>query len=167
MKVWHFFTALVLLLPAIVTASSGDRRPEFIGCVSNCEFKRCPRMPEKLADAWPLRITRWTCRDECNYLCMHKMVKLDQSYELPIHQFYGKWPFWRLGGIQEPASVLFSLLNMWAHIQGAKKITHHIPHHHPMRSFYLTWSLTSINAWIWSSVFHTRGRWLPIAFLLE
>ncbi|KAJ3566103.1 hypothetical protein NP233_g7214 [Leucocoprinus birnbaumii] len=29
-----------------------------------------------------------------------------------------------------------------------------------MRFYYLTWSLTSINAWIWSSVFHTRD--LPI-----
>lgn len=29
-------------------------------------------------------------------------------------QFNGKWPFYRFMGMQEPASVLFSLLNMFA-----------------------------------------------------
>ncbi|GLB40149.1 putative per1-like protein [Lyophyllum shimeji] len=58
--------------------------------------------------------------------------------------------------MQEPASVAFSLLNLWAHAQGALKVRKRIPKTHPMRSYYLIWSLASINAWIWSAVFHTR-----------
>ncbi|KXN80620.1 hypothetical protein AN958_09319 [Leucoagaricus sp. SymC.cos] len=147
---------LLLLLPPIVSASSGDRRPEFVECVSHCEWRRCPNAAMELAQPWPLRLTRWTCRDECRYECIHSLTEVDNRDGVRIHQYFGKWPFWRLGGIQEPASVLFSLFNMWAHIQGARKIMRRLPHRHPMRSYYLTWSLTSINAWIWSSVFHTR-----------
>jgi len=87
---------------------------------------------------------------------MHQLTQLDQTAGTRIHQYYGKWPFWRLGGIQEPASVLFSLLNMYSHVQGARKIMRRVPQSHPMRFYYLVWSLASINAWAWSSVFHTR-----------
>lgn len=37
---------------------------------------------------------------------------------VPTPQFFGKWPFLRLLGMQEPASVLFSLLNFFAHFWG-------------------------------------------------
>lgn len=157
---WSYVVSLaVVLLPVLVSASSGDRRPEFIGCVSHCAFSRCPNSSARPAESLPLRLTRWTCLDECRYDCIHRLTTDDQANGRHIHQYFGKWPFCRLGGIQEPASVLFSLFNMWVHIQGAKKIVHRLPHQHPMRLYYLIWSLTSINAWIWSSVFHTRGKW--------
>lgn len=148
----------LLSVPTLISASSGDRRLEFTRCVSQCQFQRCPGDPTRLASSLPLYLTRWTCLDECQYDCMHQITREDQISGTRIHQYYGKWPFWRLGGIQEPASVLFSLFNMWAHVQGAKKILRRVPQQHPMRFYYLTWSLTSINAWIWSSVFHTRGE---------
>ena len=81
-----------------------------------------------------------------------------------IQQYHGKWPFWRLAGMQEPASVAFSLLNLWAHAQGASKIRKKVPESHPMRSYYIVWSIISINAWIWSSIFHTRGDWFTFYF---
>lgn len=34
----------------------------------------------------------------------------------------GRWPFWRLGGLQEPGSVFFSLLNLLAHYCGLKAL---------------------------------------------
>ncbi len=37
-----------------------------------------------------------------------------------------------------------------------------VPQNHPMRFYYLVWSLASINAWTWSSVFHTRGEFTCI-----
>ncbi|KAG6331228.1 hypothetical protein ID866_7858 [Astraeus odoratus] len=57
-----------------------------------------------------------------------------------IQQYYGKWPFWRFLGMQEPASVLFSLWNMWYHVQGARQIRRSVPVTHPMRSYYLMWA---------------------------
>ena len=152
------FSYVVVVLPVLVNASSGDRRPDFIGCVAHCTSIRCPNSSAQLAESLPLRLTGWTCLDECRYDCIHQLTTDDQVNGRPTHQYFGKWPFWRLGGIQEPASVLFSLFNMSVHIQGAKKIIYRVPHQHPMRLYYLAWSLTSINAWIWSSVFHTRGK---------
>ncbi|PAV23399.1 Per1 [Pyrrhoderma noxium] len=52
----------------------------------------------------------------------------------PVLQYYGKWPFWRFMGMQEPSSVVFSMGNL----------------------FMLLWSVVSMNAWVWSAVFHTR-----------
>eukprot|EP00967_Tisochrysis_lutea_P110172 scaffold172089_cov17-Tisochrysis_lutea.AAC.1 len=36
----------------------------------------------------------------------------------PPSKYYGKWPFQRLLGMQEAASVLFSLANLCAHVYG-------------------------------------------------
>ncbi|EKM56076.1 uncharacterized protein PHACADRAFT_257133 [Phanerochaete carnosa HHB-10118-sp] len=82
-----------------------------------------------------------------------------------IHQYHGKWPFWRFAGMQEPASVAFSLLNMLFHAQAAMKIKRRIPLGHPMRQYYLVFAAVSLNAWIWSSVFHTRD--MPITEKLD
>lgn len=60
--------------------------------------------------------------------------------------------------MQEPASVAFSVLNLWAQVQGNSRIRTQIPAGHPMKPYYIVWSLVSMNAWLWSSVFHTRGE---------
>ncbi|KAI6098870.1 Per1-like protein [Pisolithus thermaeus] len=54
-----------------------------------------------------------------------------------------RFSFWQFLGMQSPAS-------------GARQIRGKIPFTQPMRSYYLTWAYASINAWIWSAVFHTR-----------
>ena len=83
------------------------------------------------------------------------------EHNAPVEQYYGKWPFWRFAGMQEPASVLFSILNLVAHYRGMRKIQVRVPDTHPMKKYYLGFALASMNAWIWSSVFHTRG---PLLF---
>jgi len=35
-------------------------------------------------------------------------------------------------------------------------VSKRVPQDHPMRPYYLAWAYISINAWFWSSVFHTR-----------
>lgn len=79
----------------------------------------------------------WTCEDECKYDCMWKTTNsfLDRKWAVP--QFYGKvntisyqicngtnylifafkWPFLRILGFQEPASVVFSIFNFLAHFK--------------------------------------------------
>ncbi|KAG1819798.1 Per1-like protein [Suillus subaureus] len=136
-----------------VVASSGDRSSNFQNCVSACYVDYChPQTTLSLA----LRLTRWTCTDDCKYKCMHMLTDIAIRGRSTIHQYYGKWPFWRLFGMQEPASVAFSLWNMYYHIQGWRQLRSRIPSDHPMRSYYLTWATVSINAWLWSAVFHTR-----------
>lgn len=138
-----------------VIASSGDRSADFGKCLTRCTKDQChPGYTQPLA----LRLTRWTCTDDCKYTCMHETTAHDIARGDRVQQYYGKWPFLRLAGLQEPASVVFSVLNLWSHVQGMQKLRKAIPDSHPMKSYYLLWSLASINAWTWSSVFHTRGQ---------
>jgi hypothetical protein len=107
-----------------------------------------------------LRLTRWTCADDCKYTCMHTLTDLALESGVRMEQFYGKWPFWRVAGMQEPASVAFSVANLLLHVLGADWLRRGVHPAHPMRPFYLTWAYLSVNAWVWSAVFHTRGALL-------
>ncbi|KAI6011073.1 Per1-like protein [Pisolithus marmoratus] len=149
---WWWTCSVLALLATVVVASSGDRSSDFQNCLSKC-VDHCHPWTVLPLD---LRLTRWTCTDDCKYTCMHMLTDNAVRYGIPIQQYYGKWPFWRFLGMQEPASVAFSLWNMWYHLHGARQISRRIPATHPMRSYYLTWAYVSINAWIWSAVFHTR-----------
>lgn len=144
-----------LLLASTAYGSSGDRSTEFQNCVSTCYGDHCHPSTTLPLD---LRLTRWTCTDDCKYQCMHMLTDKAVSLGQDIQQYYGKWPFWRFFGMQEPASVAFSLWNMWSHLQGARQVRRKIPTSHPFRGYYLTWAYVSVNAWMWSTVFHTRGE---------
>ncbi len=155
--------ALLPLLAICVSslASPGDTSLEFQNCISECRSTECH--PGELPVA--LRLTLWTCADNCAYLCSHAVtdeaeqrIRLNDGSAAIIQQFYGKWAFWRFLGMQEPASVLFSLLNLWAHVNGHWLLRHKVPNRHPMRKFYLWWSYINANTWVWSSVFHIRGE---------
>jgi hypothetical protein len=157
------FKGRILITTALVSAvfaSSGDRSPVFKQCVDLCSRNRC--QTQQSGDLpLALRLTHWSCPDDCRYTCMHEIMSREVERGAPVQQYFGKWPFWRFAGMQEPASVAFSLLNLWSHVQGARKIQKKISSRHPMKAYYLLWSFLSINAWFWSSVFHTRGMSHP------
>jgi hypothetical protein len=108
-----------------------------------------------------LRLTRWSCTDNCKYTCMHMLADFALESGVQMEQYYGKWPFWRFAGMQEPASVVFSIVNLLMHVLGLDWLRRGVHHAHPMKPFYLTWAYLSINAWVWSAVFHTRGAYSP------
>ena len=146
-----------LLLDALMTtsasASSGDRSPAYQSCVSKCEARTCSTYDPSIF----MRLTLWSCADDCKYICMHSITDHDVESGVRVQQYYGKWPFYRFAGMQEPASVAFSFTNLLVHIWGMGEMKRTIHPDHPMRKFYERWSYISCNAWIWSSVFHTRG----------
>lgn len=149
--------SIALLAAATVTfASSGDRAQQYQDCISSCQTQRCMDQSWSIPSL-ALRITRWTCLDDCKYICMHTITDAAVYAGSRIHQYHGKWPFWRFAGMQEPASVAFSLLNLLFHVRGYAQLQRRIPDGHPMKKYYMLFSLVSMNAWIWSSVFHTRG----------
>jgi hypothetical protein len=135
-------------------SSVGDRSVEFQQCVLQLERDICTRPPSQ---DWMSFITRWTCTDICKYECMHAHTNARERNGDTPFQYYGKWPFWRVFGMQEPASVLFSLLNLYAHWAGAQKFRRRVPEDQPLRKYYLAYAYVSMNAWFWSAVFHTRG----------
>ena len=74
----------------------------------------------------------------------------------PIVQYHGKWPFYRFMGIQEPFSVLFSLMNFLAHRNGMERLRSTIPARYPLRPYYLLFGYFGLASWIFSMIFHTR-----------
>lgn len=62
------------------------------------------------------------------------------SRDWPVPQFYGKWPFVRFFGIQEPASVFFSFLNLVAHWRMIRKFRSEVRNDSPM---YYVWHIFS------------------------
>jgi hypothetical protein len=74
----------------------------------------------------------------------------------PVPQFYGKWPFIRFYGIQEPVSMIASLLNLFAHVFMIRKMVKTTSYRSPFKSLWYLFGLVSVNAWVWSAIFHTR-----------
>lgn len=82
----------------------------------------------------------WTCHDECIYHCMWRTTNTFVSRGWPVPQFYGKWPFARFVGVQEPASVFFSFLNLMAHWRMIRKFRNEVRPDSPM---YFIWHIFS------------------------
>lgn len=141
--------------------------------------------PTKLSFLHPLMIMQWDCLSDCRYHCMwllenKKKASSDHSHT-PVEKYFGKWPFLRFLGAQEPASVLFSLFNLFGAAACLLSISQQIAiqqqnnHKKKWTSSYPTkerkkksalyamipsmWTwyfFLSCNAWLWSSVFHCR-----------
>ncbi|KAH6568828.1 hypothetical protein BASA60_008469 [Batrachochytrium salamandrivorans] len=66
-------------------------------------------------------------------------------------------PFIRFLGMQEPASVLFSILNGLAHWVGLRRFARNARHsQYPYYTLLRLSGLLAVNSWIWSMVYHTR-----------
>lgn len=147
-----------LFVPA--KASPGDRSEAYQACLKQCTAENCSDA-DRLAHFtsqqwWYLAVFGWECDDECRYQCMWVTVTDFQRKGQEIPQFHGKWPFVRLYGIQEPASALFSILNGYTHYYMWRKFNVIVPLSSP---YYIVWNvqaIVTINAWIWSTVFHSR-----------
>lgn len=75
-------------------------------------------------------------------------------------QFFGKWPHIRMFGMQEPMSVIFSLLNLIVQIHASRSLfLKGIPPNFPLRGVYRTHTRIAMMAWIASCVFHARDVW--------
>ncbi|KAL9094743.1 MAG: hypothetical protein Q9165_003014 [Trypethelium subeluteriae] len=106
------------------------------------------------------RLLLWDCPSECDYTCQHVVtdnrLAREPEYIVPILQFHGKWPFHRFMGMQEPFSVVFSLLNYLAHDYGLGKLQEKIPKEYPLRKYYMGFGYFGLASWIFSMIFHTR-----------
>ncbi|PWN91531.1 Per1-domain-containing protein [Acaromyces ingoldii] len=79
-----FFLASSVL--PTVSASQGDRSPEYQSCVSSCTKDSCSGDPEwddgtAKTTRLPmmLRLTFWNCIDDCKYHCTHRVTNAAQS----------------------------------------------------------------------------------------
>jgi hypothetical protein len=157
----------LLLLTHACLASSGDQSSIFQNCVRKCVNSECaepPKMP------LILHLTLWDCPQNCRYDCMHSITDAAILNFDRIHQYNGKWPFYRVWGMQEPASVLFSVLNGLGHFYGLATYKNRIGARFALRDLYVLHGYIAINSWIWSAgtltnqystleTFHSLKRW--------
>ena len=157
-KAVNYFLLWTLFLCSISLSgtSSGDRSKPFQICLTRC-LVRCKHdnsYPGKLP--FYLLVFGWRCSDECKYACMHNITNRAVARGGKIEQFYGKWPFIRLLGIQEPASVIFSVGNGLGHYLGWTMYKKQVNANYSMYGTWRLYFLISVNAWLLSAVFHTR-----------
>lgn len=162
MTVFHVMTAIPILVIELLDtsqASTGDRSSVFEHCTNRCVTENCSsHIIDDFYHQQPLllRFLRWDCLDECKYQCMWQAVYWFTQKGMRVPQFYGKWPFLRVFGLQEPASTVFSVLNALVHFLQWRKFSKVVPSQAPMYYIHLGYALVSINAWIWSTIFHSR-----------
>jgi len=150
----------VLSLVTSSLASWGDQSSFYRMCGQNCINLNC-RTEEALkvweeAQTIPEKLVGWDCMDDCKYDCMWETVEEMDARHSQVPQFHGKWPFVRIFGIQEPASTFFSILNLLSNLYMLNWFIKIVPSAIPMFPVWVLYSLTAVNAWIWSTVFHTR-----------
>ncbi|KAL1405221.1 hypothetical protein Q8F55_008846 [Vanrija albida] len=158
---WALLALTLAAAPAV--ASSGDRQPSFHLCSNLCEVSQCE--PHSPPIPLILRLFGWSCLDNCNYHCAHRLTNEADSGREQYHQFYGKWAFYRLGPIQEPLSVLASLGNLYVHYRGLKRVRRTVRPDNNLRPWLEGLAYIQINTWLWSTVFHARDT--PITERLD
>lgn len=179
------FIALLLCLAYGVTGSPGDRNAVYKFYLNECVNVECPKQAAEMLHRYnhsgivydispiPNRVTAfltqlfwWSCYDECRYSSMWKHVEYRLQNNLTLQQYYGKWPFVRLLGMQEPASVLFSVINGFQHYRYLRKMIRLNPREcSRMRLLYIVNASIAVILWIFSSLFHWRD--FPITEKLD
>jgi len=138
-------------------ASQGDASVAFQSCVLGCRTS-----PACQHTARVLLVVPWSCEDECRYQCMHEIES--RRVHGPAVQYFGKWPFNRFLGVQEPLSTLFSLLNGFPHLRELvvrERRRRYVPEggDPAYRVLLLAGCVVGVNTWLWSAVFHAKDTW--------
>lgn len=91
---------------------------------------------------------------------IHAELYFMHPVEKQTVQFFGKWAQLRVLGMQEPFSVLFSLMNLGVQLYAYKYILHDlVPGTFPLKATYLRHAVIASVAWVASAIFHTRDLW--------
>ncbi|KAB2071845.1 hypothetical protein ERO13_A08G233000v2 [Gossypium hirsutum] len=174
---------MISFLVGVLNASEGDSDLHYRSCLAECEetgcvgdqcFRHCnfPSNGVLVDGPWymkePLYLKwkQWECESDCRYACMIDREKeREERGEEPI-KYHGKWPFKRVLGIQEPASVAFSALNLAMHLHGwlsfVNLLYYNLPLNQDKKAYYEfaslchVYAILAMNSWFWSIVFHTR-----------
>jgi post-GPI attachment to proteins factor 3 len=142
---------LLLLLFNLGVLSPGDRSEYYQNCVAQCIQK------DHKVEGLFNRLLQWTPQDDCKYLCMREHTAYRRANGEAVLQYHGKWPFVRILGTQEIASVVFSIGNAYAQFIGFRR-NYILLSKSAMKNYWIATCLLNINAWLWSTVFHMRDK---------
>ncbi|KAG7664285.1 uncharacterized protein J8A68_002200 [[Candida] subhashii] len=138
---------LILFLASAILCSVGDTLPEFQACLQKCPPCSSPGI-------------FWSCEAQCNYQCQQYITDQRERSGLEVVQFYGKWPFVKVFGIQEFFSTIFSLGNFYVNYRNFFKIHRQYRksdgEYRIMYFQYLLLLGVSCIGWGFSTIFHLR-----------
>ncbi|XP_066925225.1 post-GPI attachment to proteins factor 3-like [Clytia hemisphaerica] len=144
------FQFWILLFLPLVECSPGDRDPHFQLCSRKC-IVNCINQQHSFLS--------WGCKGECEYDCMFRITDERTKLGLDILQYYGKWPFYRLFIIQEPASFIFSVLNLVSQIIGWIHYSKNVDSSFKFYGLAKVQSFINSVAWTCAIIFHTRDTY--------
>jgi len=107
--IWWTMKILTVLI-IICNGSPGDRSSWYRSCFAKCTSENCDGVSELPAYSFPL--TSLPCPLRCKAKCIestHEIIKTKWQKQV---QFFGKWPFRRIGNCEELASCVFSIGNL-------------------------------------------------------
>ena len=100
---------VVLVLVCRCLASAGDTSWDFNVCARGCVATNCTRYWSSSVAATcasaihgcvflfrsatlplALSLLRWSCEENCEYECMHRVTAQDVAHGRPVRQFHGK-----------------------------------------------------------------------------
>jgi len=148
--------------------SEGDTDPWMISCKDECNVERKCDQPDNAFEQsanFYLRLTRWDCPSDCEYVCMRQHSYERKAQGKPMVQYHGKWPFRRIFGFQEIASSVFSLGNFIPYLLGGYAYYKHVPSTYYLKNVFLVYSVIGSLTWICSFIFHCRDT--PTTELLD
>ncbi|KAM1332335.1 hypothetical protein FF1_008404 [Malus domestica] len=184
----HYWVAFFVVVSwavsfTVLDASAGDADPRYRACLNKCGetgcvgqrcFPHCNSssdgvsvdgpwyMQEPLYQQWK----QWDCQSDCRYYCMVDREKEREAAGDGPVKYHGKWPFKRVYGIQEPASVAFSVLNLATHFHGWISffilLYYNLPLRRDKKTYYYfaslwhIYALLSLTSWFASAVFHSK-----------
>lgn len=174
---FRFFFLLFYLAPCGVLASAGDMDPVYRKCLSSGKVQKFYGIEVQMSLSLKLQIAEhcslahkvggfkregflgWSAADECAYHCMHWVSELRRTGNYSTLKYYGHWPYYRVYGLQEPASAIFSALNAVPHLLALllpRWRMQLVRPGHYLGPYLTVYSVVAINAWAASSLYHTR-----------
>jgi len=154
----------LLLTPAFVSASPGDRSYFYQNCLKECGQSKCEQR-DLTFPSYSSPFSVLPCALKCKSDCISEAnEEIQGKYKITV-QFHGKWPFRRLANCEEIASVLFSIGNSLATIIGYWAATgrkgRSLPSSYKTRDdFYAqlvrTHAAVCALVWLFSAQFHAR-----------
>jgi len=144
----------------IVSSSYGDTTHEYNYCVE----ERCVPSCDYTTFPLHIKLLGWNCLSNCRYTCQQDISQRRIELGKPILQYHGKWPFLRMFGLQEPASVLFSIGNAFAVFYGINQLVTKVPSSYPLYKLWYVYGWISLGTWIVSTLFHAKDNAMTETF---
>lgn len=152
------------------TSSWGDVDPNYQGCMQSCAISNCqdstvyayPRSTLRKHSPYIVpgyQIIPLSCEELCSYGCIEEISSRRLSVGAGVVKYYGHWPFTRYFGLEEPASVVFSIFNAIPHMfYFVRSIS--APSHTSAPCYITPWlraySITACICWLSSAIYHSK-----------